>query len=304
MLPPGPDPAAASGLKSAAAAVTGRPSAGKSTLVNRLCGWKVSIVSPVPQTTRNRVRGILTADRGQILFLDTPGYHLSRKKLNTYMTELVARTIDDADIVLYVMDGTREFGPEEKALLQVVRQAAKPTVVCLNKLDQAGPHWADARRNAVEGLPGAAVVEASALTGAGIEELAGRLFDAAPVGELMYPPEYVTDQPPDFRIAEIVREKAIAHTRQEVPHALYVRIEEMEMHDEGATLWAQGFIFVERESQTGILVGKAGAMIRTIVQESEAELREIFPWNVKLDIRVKVDRDWRKRDPLLRKLIC
>ena len=119
----------------------------------------------------------------------------------------------------------------------------------------------------------------------------------------MYPADYYTDQTPDFRIAEIIREKAIAHTRQEVPHALYVRMEDLEMRDDGATLWARGFILVERESQMGILVGKAGAMIRTIVQEAEAEAREIFPWDVKLDIRVKVDRDWRKRDPLLKKLI-
>ncbi len=301
--PPHQGAGAGSGLKSAAVAVAGRPSAGKSTLVNRLCGWKVSIVSPVPQTTRNQVRGILTTVRGQLLFLDTPGYHLSRKKLNLYMTDLVSRTIDEADLVLYVMDGTREFGPEEQALLDTVRKAAKPTVVCLNKLDRAGPHWAEAKRRAGEALPVAAMVEASAATGQGTGELVERLFDASPTGDLMYPPEYATDQPPDFRIAEIVREKAIAHARQEVPHALYVRVEELEMRDEGSTLWARGFIFVERESQTGILVGKEGAVIRAIVQESEAELREIFPWDVRLDIRVRVDKDWRKRDPLLKNLI-
>jgi GTPase len=290
-------------LKSATVAVAGRPSAGKSTLVNRLCGWKVSIVSPVPQTTRNRVRGILTTERGQVVFLDTPGYHLSQKKLNLYMSHLVSRTIDEVDVVLYVIDGTREVGAEEKALLEMIRTAAKPTVICLNKKDQAGAFWAEARKTAAEALPNAALVEASAATGEGVDALTDRLFDAAPAGEQMYPPEYSTDQPPDFRVAEIVREKAIAHTRQEVPHALYVRVEDLEMRDEGTSLWARVTIFVERDSQMGIVVGRAGAMIRTIVQEAEAELSEIFPWTVKLDARVKVDKDWRKRDPLLKELI-
>jgi GTPase len=290
-------------LKSATVAVAGRPSAGKSTLVNRLCGWKISIVSPVPQTTRNRVRGILTMEKGQIVFLDTPGYHISQKKLNLYMSDLVSRTIGDADIILYVIDGTREFGAEEQALLDMVRRAAKPTVICLNKKDLAAATWADNRRRAAEALPNAVLVETSAATGEGVDALTERLFDAAPTGEQMYPPEYSTDQPPDFRVAEIVREKAIAHTREEVPHALYVRVEDLEMHDEGRSMWARVTIFVERESQMGIVVGKAGAMIRTIVQEAEAELSEIFPWDVTLDARVKVDKDWRKRDPLLKDLI-
>ena len=263
----------------------------------------MSIVSPVPQTTRNRVRGILTTEKGQVVFLDTPGYHLSQKKLNLYMTHLVSRTIDEVDVVLYVIDGTREVGAEEKALLEVIRAAAKPTVICLNKKDQASGFRADAKRAAAEALPNAALVEASAATGEGVDVLTDRLFDAAPVGEQMYPPEYSTDQPPDFRVAEIVREKAIAHTRQEVPHALYVRVEDLEMRDEGTSMWARVTIFVERDSQMGIVVGKAGAMIRTIVQEAEAELSEIFPWAVRLDARVKVDRDWRKRDPLLKELI-
>ena len=148
-----------------------------------------------------------------------------------------------------------------RRLSNILRQAAKPTIICLNKKDQAAGFWAEARQKAVEALPEAPVVETSAASGAGTGELIDRLFDAAPQGEQMYPADYYTDQTPDFRIAEIIREKAIAHTRQEVPHALYVRMEDLEMRDDGATLWARGFILVERESQMGILVGKAGAMI-------------------------------------------
>jgi len=290
-------------VKSATVAVVGRPSAGKSTLVNRLCGGKVSIVSPVPQTTRNRVRGILTTDKGQIIFIDTPGFHLSDKKFNRYLSDLVSRALSEVDEALYLVDGSRAFGREEQALIDVLRLAAKPMVICLNKKDSGDGFRASLLEEIAGAFPEAPIVQASALTGEGVEEVGGRLFALAPEGELLYPPDFYTDQSPDFRISEIVREKAIALTRQEVPHSLYVRMEDLEMRDDGATLWARGFLFVERESQKGILVGKSGDKIKTIVREAERELAEIFPYAVKLDMRVKVDHEWRKKDPLLRKLI-
>jgi GTP-binding protein Era len=290
-------------VKSAVVAVVGRPSSGKSTLVNALCGGKVSIVSPVPQTTRNRVRGILNDARGQIVFIDTPGFHLSEKKLNRYMTDLVSATLSEVDIVLYVVDGSRETGDEERAIQDAVRRAARPLVVCMNKLDAPGDGWAAARTSVIDALPGTAVQEISARSGAALDLLKDALFAAAEEGDQLYPEDYYTDQTPEFRVAEIVREKAILQTREEVPHSLYVRIEDLEMHDDGATMWARGFLCVERESQKGIVVGRGGEKIKAIVRDAERELCEIFPWNVKLDIRVKVDRDWRKRDPLLKNLI-
>ncbi len=290
-------------MKSAVVAVVGRPSAGKSTLVNALCGAKVSIVSPVPQTTRNRVRGILNAEDAQLVFIDTPGFHLSAKKINTYMTAIVSSTLEEVDIVLYVVDGSRAAGEEEKAILEAVRGAGKPAVLCLNKKDSAGETWNAAKEAACSWLPGVPFFEISALTGAGLDALRLKLIDLSPDGDQMYPPDYYTDQTPEFRISEIVREKVMVGTREEVPHAVYVRIEDLEMRDDGATLWARGFICVERESQKGIIVGRGGDKIRGIVREAEGELSEIFPWTVKLDMRVKVDREWRKRDPLLKKMI-
>ncbi len=290
-------------MKSAVVAVVGRPSSGKSTLVNTLCGGKVSIVSPVPQTTRNRVRGILNAAPGQIVFIDTPGFHLSEKKVNRYMTDLVSSTLKEVDIVLYVVDGTREAGQEESALQTALRAAARPLVSCLNKADTPGPGWAAALAAVTAAVAGAPVLEVSARAGTGMDALKEALFSLAPEGEQMYPEDFYTDQTPDFRISEIVREKAMLQTREEVPHALYVRIEDLSMQDEGAVLWARGFICVERESQKGILVGKAGERIKSIVREAERDLSEIFPYRVKLDMRVKVDREWRKRDPLLKRLI-
>jgi GTPase len=290
-------------VKSAVIAVVGRPSSGKSTLVNALCGGKVSIVSPVPQTTRNRVRGILNDSRGQIVFIDTPGFHLSQKKLNRYMTDLVSSTLSEVDVVLYVVDGSRESGAEEKAIQEAVRAAARPLVACVNKHDVPGSGWAAALQSVREAFPETAVREISAATGEALEDLKDALYAAAPDGDQMYPEDYYTDQTPDFRIAEIVREKAIMLTREEVPHALYVRMEDLEMRNDGATLWARGFICVERESQKGIVVGRGGEKIKSIVRDAERELSEIFPYEVRLDLRVKVDKDWRKRDPLLKKLI-
>jgi GTPase len=290
-------------VKSALVGIVGRPSAGKSTLLNRLCGAKVSIVSPVPQTTRNRVRGILTRPAGQIVFMDTPGFHLSDRKFNRYLTDLVSVTIGDSDLVLYLVEGTRAVGEEERALLEKLRASAKPCVVAINKIDRKGRVWQDVRSSIEEMLPGSPLHEVSALEATGVEELITALFAMAPEGDQLYPEEYYTDQDPQFRIAEIIREKAIAHTRAELPHALYVRLEDLEMNDAQDRLQVRGFILVERDSQKGIVVGRAGDKIRSIVSEAEEDLRGIFPYEVDLDLRVKVDPDWRKRDPLLKKLI-
>jgi GTP-binding protein Era len=290
-------------MKSATIAVVGRPSSGKSTLVNALCGGKVSIVSPVPQTTRNRVRGILTGPEGQLVFIDTPGFHLSEKKLNRYMTGLVSSALAEVDIALYLLDGTREAGDEERALVLTLRGLPKPIVACLGKKDLGGETRAPLREMVSRELPSCRLVETSALTGEGLDELRASLFQLSPEGEQLYPPDYYTDQTPEFRVSEIIREKAMLQTREEVPHALYVRIEDLEMREQGKVLYARGFICVERESQKGIVVGRGGERIPSIVAEAERDLNEIFPYAVKLDIRVKVDREWRKRDPLLRRLI-
>jgi GTP-binding protein Era len=290
-------------MKSAVVAVVGRPSSGKSTLVNALCGGKVSIVSPVPQTTRNRVRGILNDPRGQLVFIDTPGFHLSRRKINVYMTDLVSAVLSEVDVVLYVVDGTREPGEEERTIQEAVRASGRPPVAAVNKRDAPGPAWSGVLASVSAAFPALPALQISALAAEGLEDLKDALFAAAPEGDQLYPEDYYTDQTPEFRVSEIIREKATLQTREEVPHALYVRIEDLEMRNGGALLWARGFICVERESQKGIVVGREGERIKAIVREAERELCEIFPYRVKLDIRVKVDREWRRRDPLLKKLI-
>ncbi len=287
--------------KSGVVAVVGRPSSGKSTLLNHLCGQKVAITSPVPQTTRNRIRGILTTARGQLVFIDTPGYHKSEKKFNLYLKNMVEETIQQVDILLYVIDTSRPPGEEEELISQKISTFQGHILAALNKIDVKPTFIEQVLLFLSLRIPKASLFRVSAVTGEGIPPLIQALFDAAPEGDLLYPEEFYTDQPPDFRIAEIIREKAIWETRQEVPHALYVEISDMEKRENGS-LWVRAFLVVERESQKGILIGKEGSKIKTIRLSAEKELAELFPYPVHLDLRVKVDAKWRQNDKLLTRL--
>lgn len=295
--------------KSAFVAVVGRPSAGKSTLINTLCGQKVSIVSPVPQTTRNTIRGIVNREEGQLVFVDTPGRHISEKKLNRKLVELADRTLEESDLVLYLIDASRPVGKEEEELalaVQYSRAYPERTLVGLNKMDDKR---ADAARvytflqERLSPVPKERQLEISAKTGTGVLELLKLLFSLAPEGNRLYEEDTYTDQDVQFRIAEIIREKAINKLREELPHSLYVEVADTELKDEGRRLWVRAFIMVERESQKGIVVGKGGEMIKTIRQGAQKELNRIFDWKVELDLRVKVASDWRQNDTVLRRLI-
>ena len=287
-------------MKSGFVSIIGRPSSGKSTLLNRICEQKVSIVSPVPQTTRHKVRGIVNRSEGQLIFIDTPGYHKSEKKFNLYLRHVIMSTFEEADLILYLIDLTRPPGAEEQELIQILLTCSKPMVIGLNKAD-AKKTFADQFKQELEKqkLPGT-VMTLSALTGDHVDLLLTKLFELAPEGDLLYPEDFYTDQTPEFRITEIIREKAINMSYEELPHSLFVEIADMEQHEE--ELWVRAFIYVERESQKGILVGKQGSKIKDIVISAEADLRKIFPTPVKLDLRVKTKPNWRKDDNLLKKL--
>jgi GTP-binding protein Era len=290
--------------KAAFVAVVGRPSAGKSTLVNRLCGEKVAIVSPVPQTTRNAIRGILTRNEGQLVFVDTPGRHQSERKFNKKLMELGERVIADADLILYVLDVSRKAGPEEEAIVRLLAPKASGLIVALNKTDAADAGAArEFLKKELPLLPQDNSIEVSALTGSGCDALLSLLFRMAPPGGALYPEDCYTDQDVQFRISEIIREKAVVRLRQELPHALYVEIADAEFREDRTKLWVRAFLIVERESQKGMVVGKGGAMIRDIRLAALKELNSIFDWEVELDLRVKTSRDWRRNDRLLKKLI-
>lgn len=296
-------PAGAASLHRAAfIAVVGRPSAGKSTLVNRICGHKVAIVSPVPQTTRNTVRGILNRDNCQLVFMDTPGIHDSEKSMNRKLKDVASRALSDADLVLYVVDSTRAPGKEEEAIAGLLKRFREKTFACVNKTDARESDPARARVFLSEKLPGLNAFDLSAETGSGVDALVSALITNAPPGPEYYPPEYYTDQEPVFRIAEVIREKVFLHAKDEVPHAVYVDYTSHHMLPDG-TLVYEGDLVVERETQKGILIGKGGAMIQQLRQEAERDLEEIFPYPVRLSIKVRVDPNWKRNDALLKRLI-
>jgi GTP-binding protein Era len=296
--------------KSAFVAVVGRPSAGKSTLVNLFCGHKVAIVSAVPQTTRNAIRGIVNRPEGQLVFVDTPGRHESEKKLNKKLMEVSVRAAQEADLVLYLLDASRLPGDEEEAIAgDLAPLAGEKLVAAVNKMDAKGADF-DALRSFIAlrlpDLPESRIFKISALNNEGTEELLACLFGMAGEGEALYPEEYYTDQDLSFRIGEIIREKAINRLRQELPHSLYVDVADTELRNTGAEktrLWVRAFIIVERESQKGIVVGKGGEMIKAIRREAQKDLNRILDWKVELDLRVKSSKDWRHNDRALRRLI-
>lgn len=302
--------------KSGFAMLLGRPSAGKSTLVNAVCGHKVSIVSAVPQTTRNTIRGIYTDGRGQIVFLDTPGLHESDRKINLRMKAIVSEQLPEADALLYLLDRSRPPGAEERMIAEIVREQTVPTIVVVTKsdlpsanprgiepfLEEMGfaehPIFSVGGLNAIDdGPPRDATTEDAT----GIETLLDAIFSRLPFGAAWYPDEYYTDQPPQFRIAEIIREQAIQRARQELPHALYVEVEDLEQ--DAKRIWARTFLYVERSSQQGILVGKKGATITAIRKESERILSGLFPVPVRLSLQVKVRPKWRRDETTLNRLI-
>jgi len=288
--------------KSAFVAIIGRPSAGKSTLLNALCGAKVSIVSSVPQTTRNAIRGIVTRPQGQLIFVDTPGYHISDKKLNLKLRELVLQSRPDVDLILYVIDATREPGKEEEAIIGLLTKESGRIVIAINKVDHPEARPLFVEEFVIPRLPDAKRIAISATQGTNLDALLDALFLLAPEGPLWYPEEIYTDQEPVFRIGEIIREKAILHTRDELPHAIAVAYRESSKRADGV-LFARFDILVERDSQKAIVIGRQGSVIKRIREEAEADLKGLFDYPIKLQLQVAVDPDWRKSDSTLSRMI-
>ena len=292
--------------KTAVVAIVGRPSTGKSTFLNTASGEKISIVSEIPQTTRNAVKGIVNTSFGQLVFIDTPGYHASEKKLNLKLQTITQDQLSDADAILYLLDATRPAGEEEKMTAHLLRFFHDKTVIGINKIDDKHAKPELCRTfiaNTFENFPAERVLDISAKEDTGINEVLKALYDLAPEAPALYPEEYYTDQEVDFRIAEIVREQAINRLRDEIPHSIYVDIADMEWRKDGKELWVRAFLVVERESQKGMVIGKGATMIKTIRVESIKELRKLFDYRVDLDLQVKVNKNWRKKDGILTKIL-
>lgn len=288
-------------LKCATVTLIGRPSSGKSTLVNTICEMKVSITSPAPQTTRNAIRGIYTDQRGQLIFTDTPGYHLGGREINRRMQEITVSSLDDSDVVLYLLDATRSRGAEEDAIISMLEKVKVPVVAVINKADiLRDEETSEAEEYIRSKLPSAVILKASALNDEGVDEILIELFRFAPYGQLLYPEESYTDQNLEFRISEIIREKTINLLSDELPHVIYVEVADIEYDEEAGSVWVRAFIVTEREGQKGIIVGKGGENIKRIRKESFKEIRRIFPSSrLNLDLRVKAQNKWRNNQATL-----
>lgn len=289
-------------------AIVGRPNAGKSTLLNRILGIKVSIVSDKPQTTRNRIVGILNDERGQIAFLDTPGIHKPLHKLNARMMDHVRSSLSEADIIAVIVDATELFGKGDQFVIDLVREEKERNeeakrFLILNKIDRLKK---EKLLPLMERYHGFAlfdeIVPISAKDGGGVAELTDLFYANLPEGEAMYPREDYTTQPERFFAAEIVREKVLLHTAEELPYTTAVNVERFEEDPETNFISIYATIYVERPSQKPIVIGKQGSMIKKIGTEARQELESILGAKVFLDLHVAVHEGWREDERFLGEL--
>jgi len=283
-------------------ALAGRPNAGKSTLLNRVVGDKVAIVSNKPQTTRRAIRGIATREDWQLILVDLPGVQRPRDPLTERMQRRMEHELGEADAVLFVLNGEQAVGPGDRFIARAIAAAGAKPVIALNKIDVLDRARTLAALQSADDLGlDADVFPVSALTGAGLDELVQGLVALLPEGEFLYPPADHTDLPESVRLAELVREQVLARTRQELPHAVEVEIADMEQREDGLLIVAMR-IWAETESQKGILVGTAGRMVRDIGTGARSEIERLTGHRVHLDLSVRVRGGWRRDEALLDRL--
>jgi len=287
-------------FKSGFVAIIGRPNVGKSTLVNSLIGQKIAIMSDKPQTTRNKILCVLTSDDSQILFIDTPGIHKPKHKLGEYMLNAAENTLREVDVIVFVVDALAEKGPGEQYILELLQAINTPVILAVNKVDKIAKSDILPIINQYKAfLQFAAVVPISALKNTNLNILISEIKKHLSAGPKYYPDDMVTDQPERFVIAELVREKALQLTREEIPHAIAVDIEEITTRQTG-NLYIRAVIYVERESQKGILIGSQGNMLKEIGRLARVDIENLLGSQIYLDLWVKVKKDWRNREGVLR----
>jgi GTPase len=294
-------------VKSGFVAVAGRPNVGKSTLVNALVGEKVAITSDKPQTTRNAIRGVLDADNAQVVFVDTPGYHKPRTLLGERLNALVRATWSDMDAAIFMVDGEAGIGRgDEKVATDMAAQmggaGTLPVFCVVNKVDRLSPAQIAVQLGKAASLGDfAEYVPVSARTGTQVDVVTGLVLGRLGEGPMYYPPGTRRDQPPPAFVAELVREKILNRTREEVPHSVAVVTEEYEERDDGL-LEIRATVFVERDSQKAIVIGKGGATIKAVGTEAREEIETLFAQRVFLELRVKTEKDWQRRAHALERL--
>lgn len=285
--------------KSGFATLIGRPNVGKSTLMNRLIGQKIAITSNKPQTTRNRIQTVYTSAEGQIVFLDTPGIHKAKNKLGNYMVHVAERTLTEVDVVLWLVEPTSYIGAGEQHIIEQLKKTKTPVILVINKIDKVKKDeillYIDAYRKQMDF---AEIVPVSALTGDGAEDLISSVMKYLPYGQPFYDEDTVTDQPIRQIVAELIREKALKCLEDEIPHGVAVTIESMKNRKHLVDIEAT--IICEKDSHKGIIIGKQGQMLKKIGSLARPEIEELVESQVNLKLWVKVKKDWRDSDFLLK----
>ena len=290
--------------KSGFVALIGRPNVGKSTLMNRLIGQKIAITSNKPQTTRNRIQTVYTDDRGQIIFLDTPGIHKAKNKLGEYMVNVAEKTLADVDVVLWLVEPTDYIGAGEKHIVTQLKNCKKPVILVINKVDTIQKEeilkFIDAYRKEMDF---AEILPVSALKGTNTDDLTDTVFKYLPYGPLYYDEDTVTDQPMRQIVAELIREKSLRCLSDEIPHGIAVTIESMKERKDstGEPLWdIEATIVCERDSHKGIIIGKGGAMLKKIGSAARFEIERLMEQKVNLKLWIKVRKEWRDSELLMK----
>jgi GTPase len=281
------------GFRAGFVAVVGRPNVGKSTLVNRLVGQKVAIVSDKPQTTRNRILAVVNRPGAQIVLFDTPGIHKPMHRMNERMVDSAVHSIGQVELVLWVIDATEEYGPGDRHVRDILKRSGRPVILAINKIDRMPkPNVLKVIEQYRHLLDFAEVVPISALKGDNVDRLADQLVAHLPEGAALYPDDFLTDLPERFFVGEMVRERILRLTREEIPYTSGVVIESFK--EEGQLVRIEASILVERDSQKGILIGKGGAMLKSIGTEARKEIEAFLSTKVFLGLFVKVREHWRE----------
>jgi GTP-binding protein Era len=290
-----------SGFKSGFVAIIGRPNVGKSTLLNTLVGQKIASISDKPQTTRNRIQGILTNDDFQIIFLDTPGMHKPKHLLGEYMVNVARRAMEEVDGIIFVVDPVSGIGGGDQYIADYIRNIKTPKILVLNKIDVISSQKAKEYEDVLDSLGEFhKVIKISALRNINTGKLIDELIGILPEGPMYYPADMVTDHPERFIIAELIREKVLELTRDEVPHSVAVDVQEMKSRHDKNLVSINALIYVERDSQKGIIVGKGGQMLKEIGRFARLDIEALLGSRVYLDLWVKVKRNWREDEKSLR----
>ena len=288
-------------FKSGFVTLIGRPNVGKSTLMNRLIGQKIAITSNKPQTTRNRIQTVYTCDEGQIVFVDTPGIHKAKNKLGEYMVSVAERTLSEVDVILWLVEPTTYIGAGEQHIAQQLAKVKTPVILVINKIDTVKKEEILKFIAAYKDICNfAEIVPCSALKGENTDEIIKVILNYLPEGPQFYDEDTVTDQPERQIVAELIREKALRLLDEEIPHGIAVSVERMKTRPKGKIVDIDATIVCERDSHKGIIIGKQGSILKKIVTKAREEIENLLDTKVNLQLWVKVKKDWRDSDFLIK----